>query len=75
MANECEKAEAFLHRWKIDKVATLNVSNAIPRLESGEYLPRLYFEVVLTCTECGAQLWYDHVNAVDVQEFSFYPAK
>ena len=48
IANECHKVnEGYFHRWVVDKVPTLHASNAIPKLESGHYLPRLFIEVVL----------------------------
>jgi len=74
-ANECDKAEAYFHRWKVDKIATMDVSNAIPELESGEFLPRMYIEVVLKCTACGAGLWYENVAEVDVEKYTYFPPK
>lgn len=73
IANECHKVnEGYFHRWVVDKVPTLHASNAIPKLESGHYLPRLFIEVVLKCEKCGASVWMSHVNKIDVDVVDHY---
>ena len=68
-ANVCPKATvSYFHRWEVDRDAGVHTCNAIPELESGEFLPRIYTMQYLKCTACGAKMCYETSDAIDVEE-------
>ena len=77
-ANECSGVTVgYFHRWELHKIPTMDASNAIPELESGNFLPRLYSEVLLRCTACGAGVWMEMARDIDVTDkmSTFFPPK
>ena len=66
--NRCKGIEVgHYHRWVIEKIAQQPyVSLAEPKLESGNYLPVIEFEAILSCTACGKAIWYSHREPINV---------
>ena len=71
ITNACEKSPGVFHRWKVlDWPEPLYVSNAIPNLETGEFLPTAYGMVRLQCKSCMAIMWEDIIVDVDYTKTS-----
>ena len=66
--NECQGINVgYYHRWKVDKIAEKPCTDlAIPKLESGDYLPLIRFQVILKCAACGLTIWYTHRDEISV---------
>lgn len=68
-ANVCPKATvSYFCRWEVHRDAGVETCNAIPELESGEFLPRIYTMQYLKCTACGRIMCYETSDAIDVEE-------